>query len=52
LAFDGADAADLFLELLLDMPIRFKDEVPGLAQIVELAQLVRHTGQGTDYGFA
>src|SRR5712691_8111217 len=52
LAFDGADATHLFLELLLDMPIRFEDEVPGLAQIVELAQLVRYIGQGTGYGFA
>ena len=52
LAFDVADATHLFLELLLGMPIRFEDEVPRLAQIVELAQLVGHTGQRTGYGFA
>src|SRR5947209_848145 len=39
LAFDRADAAYLLLEFLFGMPIGFKDEVPSLAQVVELAHL-------------
>src|SRR5262249_55033190 len=38
LAFDGADAANLLLELVLGTPIRFEDEVPRLAQVVELVE--------------
>ena len=44
-ARDRPHATYRLLEFLLGMPVRFIDRLGGLAQIVELAQLVRNTGQ-------
>jgi len=44
-SFDRAHAAHLLLEFLLGVPVGLEDGPRGLAQVVELAELVRHTGQ-------
>ena len=45
-ALDRADAAHLFLQLLLGVAVGLVNGLGRLAQIVEVAQLVRHVGQG------
>ena len=44
-ALDRADAADLLLELLLGVAVGLEDRQGRLAQVVEVAELVRHVGQ-------
>ena len=45
LAFDIPHPAHRLLEFLLGVPIRLINRAGGLAPVVELAQLVRHTGK-------
>jgi hypothetical protein len=41
----GAHAARMLLELLLGVAIRLEDRLGRLAQVMELAQLMRHAGE-------
>jgi transposase len=45
LPFERPHAADLLFEFLLGMAIRFVDRLGGFAEVVKLAQLMRHPGQ-------
>src|SRR3954465_6096869 len=44
LALDRSDPAHHLLQLFLGMPVGLKDRQGGFAQVVEMAQLVRHVG--------
>src|SRR3954464_12388805 len=44
LALDRSDPAHHLLQLLLGVPVGLKDWQGGFAQVVEMAQLVRHVG--------
>jgi len=44
--FQGAHATDMFFEDLLGMPVSLIDRLGRLAQVMKVAQLVGHLGQG------
>src|SRR5438067_7501850 len=44
LPLDGSDPTDPLLQLLLGVAIRLQDRLGRLAQVVELAELMRNTG--------
>lgn len=51
-ALDGPDAAHFLLQAHLGVAVRLEDRLGRLAQIMKLAQLVRHTGEDGRHGRA
>ena len=51
-ALDRADPPHLFLELLLGVPVRLVNRLGRFSEIMKLAELVGHPGQGRFHGVA